>query len=131
MAAIYMSFIKLVVGRIFSQFSHALSLFLCSVSNSNMFLSFQFTLVFVKTSINTCIHKNMTVRKARCTLRNMSCNAPFSSPSKSVYGLPLGTPNSNVTVPLLARYVGEQSRIICRQVTTLPNSCPPSVVANM
>ena len=85
---------------------------------------------FIKTTVNTCIHKNMTVRKSQCTRCNVSCNASLSSPSRSAYGLRVGTPNSDATVPLPARLVAEQARIICQQINTLPNSCPPGILAN-
>ena len=92
---------------------------------------FSVSLIFFdKTTVNTCIHKNMTVRESRCTHHNVSCNASLSSPSWSAYDLWVGTPNSDATVPLPARLVTEQARIICQQITTLPNSCPPGVLAN-
>ncbi len=41
-----------------------------------------------------------------------------------------GTPDTDVTVPLLAKYVAEQATIIWQQVSSPQDRCPPGVIAN-
>jgi hypothetical protein len=41
-----------------------------------------------------------------------------------------GTPDTDVTVPLPAKYVAEQATIIRQQISSPQDGCPPGVVAN-
>ncbi len=41
-----------------------------------------------------------------------------------------GTPDTDVTVPLPAKYVAEQATIIRQQVSSPQDGCPPGVIAN-
>ena len=78
-----------------------------------------------------------------CPTHNIFPNAQFLSPfrsphphpgtpgtrSRSVHPHP-GTPDTDVTVPLPARYVAEQATIIRQQISSTQDGCPPSIIAN-
>ena len=77
----------------------------------------------------------------RCPAHNVFPNAPFSSPLHSLHPHPgppgtrsvrshPGTPDTDVTVPLPARYVAEQATIIRQQISSTQDRCPPSIIAN-
>ena len=78
---------------------------------------------------------------SRFTARNVFPNAPLLSLSHSLRthpGTPTtrsvrshpGTPDTDVTVPLPAKYVAEQATIIRQQVSSPQDGCPPGVIAN-
>ncbi len=77
----------------------------------------------------------------RCTAHNVFPNAPFLSPLHSLHPHPgppgtgsmrshPGTPDTNVTVPLPARYVAEQATIIWQQISSTQDRCPHSIIAH-
>ena len=87
--------------------------------------------------------RNVSFRpKSRFTARSVFSNAPLLSLSHSLRTHPgtpnarsvrshPGTPDTDVTVPLPAKYVVEQARIIRQQQITSPQDrCPPGVIAN-
>ena len=87
------------------------------------------------------VHNVLSRSTKQCTARNVFPNAPFSSPlhsphphpgtpgTRSVHSHP-GTPDTDVTVPLPARYVSEQATFILQQISSTQDKCPPSIIAN-
>lgn len=95
------------------------------------------------------MHRKKSVRNhvsfrptSRFTARNVLSNAPLSLLSHSLRTHPggtphtrsvrshPGTPDTDVTVPLPAKYVAEQATIIRQQISSPQDGCPPGVIAN-
>ena len=79
----------------------------------------------------------------RCPAHNVFLNAQFLSPFRSPHphpGMPStrarsghshpGTPDTDVTVPLPAKYVAEQATIIWQQISSTQDGCPHSIIAH-
>ena len=77
----------------------------------------------------------------RCPAHKIFPNTQFLSPFRSPYPHPgtpgtrsvhshPGTPDTDITVPLPARYVAEQATIIWQQISSTQDGCPHSIIAH-
>jgi hypothetical protein len=71
-----------------------------------------------------------TNQSTRLNTHSRTCDSPISCPHRSADCFIGGTPDSDVTVPLPARYVVDQARSIRLQISTPLHQCSQSVLAN-